>query len=191
VSHNQTYDENKLLRRIIDGDEQAYTALYHYHLDAIFYFIRKYIFIEQDAEDISASVFQKLWLQRATLDPSKPLRPYLYTIARNLCLNHLKLSQRRTAREAEALRLLHTGEENDFAAHEFMEELMREIEVCIKKLPPQTANIFSMAFLEGKSNHEIAALLHINEHTVRNQKSQALKQLRLSFRSWIMFCQLF
>ena len=176
---------------MIEGDEQAYTIVYHYHLDAIFYFIRKYIFIEQDAEDLSSSVFQQLWLQRNTIDPSKPLRPWLYTVARNHCFNHLKLSQRRTAREAEALRRLYAGEENDFAAHEFMEELMREIEASLKKLPPQTANIFTMAFLEGRSNQEIAALLHINEHTVRNQKSQALKQLRLSFRSWIMFCQLF
>ena len=191
MSDNQTYDENRLLRRIIDGDEQAYTVLYHRHLDAIFYFIRKYIFILQDAEDLTSSVFQKLWLQRNSIDPQKPLRPWLYTVARNLCLNHLKLSQRRTAREAEALRLLHAGGENDFAAHEFMEELMREIETALKRLSPQTANIFSMAFLEGRSNQEIAALLNINEHTVRNQKSQALKQLRLSFRSWIMFCQLF
>lgn len=189
--HNQTYDENRLLLRIIESDELAYTEVYHYHLDAIFYFVRKYIFIEQDAEDLTSSVFQQLWLQRNTLDSTKPLRPWLYTVARNLCFNHLKSSQRRNAREAEALRLLHTGEENDFAAHEFMEELMREIETSLKKLPPQTANIFTMAFLEGKSNHEIATLLHINEHTVRNQKSQALKQLRLSFRSWIMFCQLF
>lgn len=180
-----------LLRRIIEGDEQAYTIVYRYHLDAIFYFIRKYVFIEQDAEDLTSSVFQKLWLQKNTIDPEKPLRPWLYTVARNLCLNHLKLSQRRTAREAEALRRLHTGEENEFAAHEFIDELMRGIEITLKKLPPQTANIFTMAFLEGRSNQEIAALLHINEHTVRNQKSQALKQLRLSFRSWIMFCQLF
>ncbi|MBO9635081.1 MAG: sigma-70 family RNA polymerase sigma factor [Chitinophagaceae bacterium] len=191
MSYNQTYDENKLLRSLIEGDEQAYTLVYHHHLDAIFYFIRNYIFIEQDAEDLTSSVFQKLWLQRATLDPARPLRPWLYTVARNLCLNHLKLSQRRTAREAEALRILHTGEENEFAAHEFMEELMREIESSLKKLPPQTANIFTMAFLEGRSNQEIANLLQINEHTVRNQKSQALKQLRLSFRSWILFCQLF
>lgn len=189
MSDNRTYDESRLLRCIIEGDEQAYTAIYRFHVDAIFYFIRKYIFIEQDAEDLTSSVFQKLWQQRHTIDPSKPLRPWLYTVARNLCFNHLKLSQRRTAREAEALRILHAGEENDFAAHEFMEELMREIDLMLKELPPQTANIFSMAFLEGKSNHEIAAILQINEHTVRNQKSQALKQLRLSFRSWLVFCQ--
>lgn len=191
MSGNQTYEESRLLRRIIAGDEQAYAAVYHFHLDSIFYFIRKYIFIEQDAEDLTSSVFQKLWLQRNTIDAEKPLRPWLYTVARNLCFNHLKLSQRRTAREAEALRLLHAGQEDEFATHEFMEELMRGIEASMKKLPPQTANIFKMAYLEGKSNQEIAALLQINEHTVRNQKSHALKQLRLSFRTWIMFCQLF
>lgn len=189
MTPHPTYHEHELLERIIQGDEAAFTLVYSSHLDAIFYYVKKYLPGEQDAEDITASVFQTLWLQKATLDPSRPLRPWLYTIARNLCLNHLKLSQRRTARETEALQLLHTGEENEFAAHEFMEELMREIESLLKKLPPQAAAVFSMAFFEGKSNQEIAALLNINEHTVRNQKSLALKQLRLSFRSWLMFCQ--
>lgn len=189
MTPHPTYHEHELLERIIQGDEAAFTLVYSSHLDAIFYYVKKYLPGEQDAEDITASVFQTLWLQKATLDPSRPLRPWLYTIARNLCLNHLKLSQRRTAREAEALQLMHAGGENEFAAHEFMEDLMREIESLLKKLPPQAAAVFSMAFFEGKSNQEIAALLNINEHTVRNQKSLALKQLRLSFRSWLMFCQ--
>lgn len=189
MTPHPTYHERELLERITQGDAAAYTLLYSSHLDAIFYYVKKYLPGEQDAEDITASVFQTLWLQKAALDPSRPLRPWLYTIARNLCLNHLKLSQRRTAREAEALQMLHAGEENEFAAHEFMEELMREIESLLKKLPPQAAAVFSMAFFEGKSNQEIATLLNINEHTVRNQKSLALKQLRLSFRSWLMFCQ--
>lgn len=189
VTPPPTYQETELLQRLIAGDEAAYTLVYSSHLDAIFYYVKKYLPGEQDAEDITASVFQTLWLQKAVLDPSRPLRPWLYTIARNLCLNHLKSSQRRTAREADALQLLHAGEENEFAAHEFMEELMREIEILLKKLPPQTASIFSMAYFEGKSNQEIAAILRINEHTVRNQKSLALKQLRLSFRSWLVFCQ--
>lgn len=189
VTTPATYHENELIQRLIAGDEAAYTLLYSSHLDAIFYYVKKYLPGEQDAEDITASVFQTLWLQKSSLDASRPLRPWLYTIARNLCLNHLKSSQRRTAREADALHLLHAGEENEFAAHEFMEELMREIELLLKKLPPQAASIFSMAYFEGKSNQEIAELLHINEHTVRNQKSIALKHLRLSFRSWLMFCQ--
>lgn len=184
-----TYHETELLQRLMAGDEAAYTSVYTLHLDAIFYYVKKYLPAEQDAEDITAAVFQTLWLQKANLDPARPLRPWLYTIARNLCLNHLKSAQRRTAREADALQLLHAGEENEFAAHEFMEELMREIEIVLKKLPPQAASIFSMSYFEGKSNQEIAALLQINEHTVRNQKSLALKQLRLSFRSWIVFCQ--
>lgn len=189
LTPHPTYHESELLQRMRQGDEAAFTQVYSAHLDAIFYYVKKYLPADQDAEDITASVFQTLWLQRTSLDASRPLRPWLYTMARNQCLNHLKLSQRRTAREAEALHLLHAGEENEFAAHEFMEELMREIEALLKKLPPQTATIFSMAWFEGKTNQEIATLLQINEHTVRNQKSLALKQLRLSFRSWLIFCQ--
>ncbi len=107
-----------------------------------------------------------------TIDPSKPLRPWLYTVARNLCFQSFEIITTENSEEAEALRILHAGEENDFAAHEFMEELMREIESHAERTSPQTANIFSMAFLEGRSNHEIAAILQINEHTVRNQKAR-------------------
>lgn len=186
MTDSTQYNEEQLFRRLASGDERAFAEVYRTYFDPIYYYARR--FVDQDAEDIASGVFQKLWARRG--DPFESiahLKAFLYMITRNDCLNHIKLLKRRTERELEIIRMLESGEEDAFASHEFIAEMMKQIDVVMVTLPPQAARIFKLAYLEGKNNHEIAALLAINEHTVRNQKSNALRLLRLAFRVLLFF----
>ncbi|HJU45239.1 MAG TPA: sigma-70 family RNA polymerase sigma factor [Chitinophagaceae bacterium] len=185
------YDEAQLFRRMASGEEKAFAEVYRTYFDPVYYYARRFLDNDQDAEDIASTVFQKLWVHRGEpFESVTHLKAFLYAITRNDCLNHIKLLKRRTERELEVIRRLEGWEEDAFASHEFIAEMMKQVDMAIESLPPQAARIFKLAYLEGKNNHEIAAMLDINEHTVRNQKSHALRLLRMTFRVILLFVRL-
>src|SRR5205807_1596320 len=59
-------------------------------------------------------------------------------------------------------------------------EIYQHIYEEIEKLTPHLKKVFQMAYIEGMSNEEIAQQLGINNQSVRNDKSRALKQIRLA-----------
>lgn len=173
------------------GEEKAFAEVYRAWFDPVYYYARRFLDNDQDAEDVTSTVFQKLWSHKGEpFESLNHLKAFLYAVTRNDCLNHIKLLKRRTDRELEVIRRLENWEEDAFASHEFIAEMMKQIDIAIENLPPQAARIFKLAYLEGKDNHEIAALLDINEHTVRNQKSHALRLLRIAFRVFTFFVRL-
>jgi RNA polymerase sigma-70 factor (ECF subfamily) len=191
VTDSILYHEEQLFRRMASGDEKAFSEVYQTYFDPVYYYARRFLDNDQDAEDVASIVFQKLWTHRRTsFDSPMHLKSFLYTITRNDCLNHIKLLKRRTEREVEVMRKLEKGEEETFASHEFIAEMMKQIDKAMTSLPPQAARIFKLAYFEGKKNNEIATLLDINEHTVRNQKSHALKLLRTTFRVLLFLIKL-
>jgi RNA polymerase sigma-70 factor (family 1) len=183
LTDSTLYNEEQLFRRMASGDERAFAEVYRTYFDPIYYYARRFLDNDQDAEDVASTVFQKLWAHRSDpFESTTHLKAFLYAITRNDCINHIKLLKRRTERELEVIRTLESGEEDTFASHEFIAEMMKQIDMAIESLPPQAARIFKLAYFEGKSNNEIADMLEINEHTVRNQKSHALRLLRIAFR---------
>ena len=191
MTDSTLYHDGQLLLRMASGDERAFAEVYEIYFDPVFYYARRILDNDEDAEDVASTVFHKLWTRRTTaFESPMHLRAFLYAITRNDCLNHIKLLKRRTERELEVIRVLEKNEEDTFASHEFIAEIMKQVDIAIKTLPPQAARIFKLSYFEGKSNNEIAALLDINEHTVRNQKSHALKLLRVVFRVVTFFIKL-
>lgn len=185
------YDEAQLFRRMASGEERAFAEVYRVYFDPVYYYARRFLDNDQDAEDVASNVFQKLWAHQGDpFESAAHLKAFLYAVTRNDCINHIKLLKRRTERELEVIRRLEGWEEDSFASHEFIAEMMKQIDVAIENLPPQAARIFKLAYLEGKSNNEIAIMLEINEHTVRNQKSHALRLLRTAFRVIMFFVKL-
>ena len=66
-------------------------------------------------------------------------------------------------------------------------DIYSRVETEIVKLPEQRRIIFQLSRDEGLSNKEIAQKLNISVQTVKNQISHALKSIRSSIKSWIVF----
>lgn len=118
------------------------------------------------------------------------LKSFLFTSTRNACLDFLKTKNRRDGYEAAASELMKEEVENGFSEHEFLAELMKRVEQELENLPPQTKNVFMMAYFKGMTNAEIAEQLKISDATVRNQKSTALRFLRLTLKYNFLFFML-
>jgi RNA polymerase sigma-70 factor (ECF subfamily) len=133
------------------------------------------------AEDIVEESFIKLWHKRADFETVQNIKAFLYITVRNASLNHLKQAKRESLSKKQLAYL--SGEKEEFVLNEMIRaEVLKEIMIEIEKLPEQCGKVLKLGYLEGLKNQEIADLLHVSVHTVKNQKARAIQLLKIKFR---------
>src|SRR4051812_40821442 len=72
------------------GDERAFRALFDKYKRRIVNYARRFVYEQQRAEDVAQEVFLRLYRARESYEPKTKFRTYLYHIATNACLNHVR-----------------------------------------------------------------------------------------------------
>lgn len=138
-----------------------------------------YTFVQDrdEAEEIVQSTFMSVWEKRDALEIRTAVKPYLYAMVRNACLNvikHEKVKQVHAAGEiALAERSVESVTRTVMAA-----ELEDKIQEALLKLPEQCRLVFKLSRFEELKYAEIAEQLNISVKTVENQMGKALKIMR-------------
>lgn len=171
----QPHNEQKFLTRLAKGDTAAFVTVYEEYHTGLSLFARRYL-DAGPAADIVAEIFTVLWEQHKQYESILHLRASLYQTTRNRCIDYLR-SDKRQERHLEELRYLE-GNADAGDVEEIRAGVYRRILQEIDALPPYLREVFKLSYLEGKSNAEIAVLLHMKDATVRTKKSQALDILR-------------
>jgi RNA polymerase sigma-70 factor (ECF subfamily) len=170
--HEDPFDDFK------KGDPRGLQTLFAQFYAPLCLFAERLLHDRPAAEDIVADTFLKLWNRHADFDSLQNVKAFLYITTRNASLNLLKRMQREKLSQKQLAYL--SGEREGFVLEEIIRhEVLREISREIEKLPGQCRRIFKMSFFEGKKNQEIATLLAISVHTVKNQKARAIQLLRV------------
>ena len=133
----------------------------------------------------AADLFQETWLRAycayPRLDPDSNVRPWLYTIALNLCRNQARDGARRgaviiadEAANSPAERIGKTAQaqmENDGYAAVRMREL-------ISALPVKQREALQLRYFAGLDYPEIAEVMRCSQQTARANVSQARRKLK-------------
>ncbi|WP_099292261.1 MULTISPECIES: RNA polymerase sigma-70 factor [unclassified Butyricimonas] len=167
------------------GNHEAFENVFITCFPKVKSFIRGIIRSEADAEDLAQDVFIKLWVNRTTLNPEKPLGPYLYTMARNSALNFLKHKLIEDTFIDSFSNFNPVTDSSDEIL--FAKEIQLLIEMTICKMPVQRKRIYQMSRDNRLSNNEIAQELNISKKTVENQLSLALQEIRQVISSFLIF----
>jgi RNA polymerase sigma-70 factor (ECF subfamily) len=177
---------NDLIHQFKKGQQAAFTELYERYQPAIFYFVRKFVSDIGQAEDITAETFIKLWVRRQNFDNEKSISSYLHVTARNSSIDWIRTEKKQDENKEQLLILL-KQEQYDSLQDDVKAEVLRLIKAEIEKLPKKIKRVFILSYIDGKSNDEIAALLKINNQSVRNHKTRALTLIRLAIagKHWL------
>ena len=159
------------------GNKKAFTTIYTDCYPAVFFVANKYLTNKDDALDITAETFVKLWQSRKEFQSLEHIRNFLYTVARNAAINYLKSLQRKTVIEKELQYLQESAYTLDHEAIEVEAEACELIYKAIEDLPGKCRDIFKL-LISGKTTEEIAHQFNISVKTVRSQKARALELLR-------------
>ena len=89
-SENPETADSVLVQQALSGDQEAFEALVSRYKKLLFGLIHHYVGEYHEAEDILQQVWLQLYLSLATLRPSMQIKPWLFTVARNRCLDFLR-----------------------------------------------------------------------------------------------------
>lgn len=89
-----------LMRRVQRGDRAAFEELVARWQQPVLNFVFRTLPDATEAEDLAQGVFVQVWKSAARYEPSAKFSTWLFTIARNLCLNEFR---RRTRHPADSL----------------------------------------------------------------------------------------
>ena len=151
------------------GDPDGFQWLVHAHQEAIATFCVRYLGDEQAASDVTQDVFLTLWNERRRYRHKEKLRAYLYTIARNRCLAHLKKQKK--------LMPLDTDDrvESDGPERKILGQQLRK---SIRTLEPEFAEVVILRYLQDMELREIAEITRSPVGTVKSRLHRGLLQLR-------------
>lgn len=177
VRLDQTPDDAALVRRILNGDPDAWAILYHTYKGVVWR-IASSMVGPQDAEDVVQETFAKLFRRIRHFDPELgTLKWYISAIARNAAKDCLRARSRLARQLTEEM--IQTIE----AASEREPEGLEEVRRCLELFPDELGRKIFRLRLKLKNDKEIAAELRIAPSTVRAYKSQVYAFIRETMRT--------
>lgn len=157
--------------------DDAFKRLFDSYKNRLYGYVLAIAHSPYAAEEITQEIFIKLWLCRDILHQVDNLDGYIFTIARNKTLNHLRKAvyDERLLRE---LQLLATTENNNVEERALTDEYERLISDALMRLSPQRRLVYQLSRDKGLNYEEIASHLRLSRNTVRNHMVEALRFIR-------------
>jgi RNA polymerase sigma-70 factor (ECF subfamily) len=160
---------------ISDATRLQFTELLDQHRRMVFKVANTYA-SPSDREDLVQEIAAQLWGAFADYDPSRPFSTWLYRIALNVGISHLR---GRTARERRTVPLeLELHEAADPLAHEpDTDEAPRLLAKFIAQLDALNRALL-LLYLDERSYREIADILGISETNVSTKINRLKERVR-------------
>lgn len=182
-----------LVQNVLTGDENAFTLLVQRYSTSLFTFICRFLNDYDAASDTLQHVWTQCYLSLDKLDTGVPLKPWLFQVARNRCLDELRrkrgipFSQLQLANDDEELSVLEAIADPSPLPEELAEQhdLQAQLQAAIDTLPVKYRSVVLLRYSAQMSFREIAETLTMPEATAKTyfQRSKPLLRTALTQRS--------
>ena len=163
-----------------EARERAVYAFEHY-AESILGFIGRLLQDRHDAEALAQEVFLRLLVEKGSFAAEGKLRSWLYRVARNLSLDHLKKQRAKPVGAALDLLLPAKLATDSLEERELLEAMHRSL----GELPPLLRSTVVMRFLEGLSYEEIAEIEAVSQSALRTRIQKGIELLRVGMSAWL------
>lgn len=171
--------DEQLMQRAARGSDRAFEELYNRHARRLQGFFVRRLGDDADlAADFMHDTFLRLYAARETYREGRSFRPWLYTIAYNLCKNHLR----------NQLAVIH--EDKEVAEYSDIEldidtALLHDaLRVVLKSLPEPYAMLFSLHYEEELTVPQIAQITSLPEGTVKSRLHKAMNIIKKELKQY-------
>lgn len=151
----------QLVAKAQTGCLVSYERLVVMHQDRLFTFLAQMVGNDHDAQDIAQETFVKVYKHLADFDGRAKFTTWLYAIAKNTALNHLR-RRRHYHQPIEELAEVLPAEEPSFDESE-----RQSIWAAARTLKPHYFETLWLFYAEGFSLKEVAEIMGANSITVR------------------------
>jgi RNA polymerase sigma-70 factor, ECF subfamily len=176
--------EQQQIEALVAGDETAFEMIFRTYYQPLCNYAYTFLQDKEEAEEIVQGTFLSVWEKRDVLTIRTAVRPYLYAMVRNACLNvikHEKIKQKHAVEEIALAPHSHDSVSHAVASS----ELEAKIQDAMEKLPEQCRLVFKLSRFEELKYAEIAEQLDISVKTVENHMGKALKIMREQLKDYL------
>ena len=183
VSKNQT--DAELFALYAAGEETAFREIVSRYKNGLYVFLRNFLNQQDMVEDVFQETFLQLFTSRDSFDTSRPLRPWLFTIAANKAKDALRKQQRTAATLIGAIAdsqemsfddVLNALTSDSTMPYEELEdgEIALQVRQVIADMPENLREILILAYFNKFSYKQMAQILSIPIGTVKSRLHTAV-----------------
>jgi RNA polymerase sigma-70 factor (ECF subfamily) len=184
----------QLLTRYAAGEEAAFREIVNRYKDSLYAFLRQFIRQHDLVEDVFQETFMQLFNSRESFDMSRPLRPWLFTIAANKAKDALRKQQRKAAatigtiadsQEMSFDEVLNTLTSDKTAPYDELQkdEMAVRVRQIITNLPDNLREIILLAYFNKFSYKQMAEILSIPIGTVKSRLHTAVGRFAKDYKA--------
>jgi RNA polymerase sigma-70 factor, ECF subfamily len=174
-----------LLVKIAQGDRIALSQLYDRYSRMIYAIAWKSLNSVEDCEEVVLDVFAQVWRIADKFDPEKgSIEQWLFTLARSRILDRLRKLQR-LSKVTEAI---DAGKEIEFPTVSVdpiealaIVERRQQVLAVLSTIPLAQREVIELAYYQGLTHTEIAALTGLSLGTVKTRLRLGLSKLKVAF----------
>ncbi len=191
-------DEKELFSRYVAGEDAAFRELVDRYKNELYAFLRRFLNRQDLVEDVFQETFLQLFVSKDSYDTSRPLRPWLFTIAANKAKDALRKQQRKGAISIGTI-----ANSEDMSFDDVLnilscdntvpydnlkkEETARQVRQIIADMPENLREILILAYFNQFSYKQMADVLSIPIGTIKSRLHTAVgrfsKEWKASFGS--------
>ena len=168
-------EEAKLVHQAKSGDSEAFAQLYDAYVERVYRYIIFRVSEDMTTEDLVSQVFLKAWqnLDRYKMG-SSPFIAWLYTIARNLVIDHYRSRKDMLPLEEAAALPSDRQTPDEEAQMHFDLQAMRD---ALQFLTADQQQVLILKYIAGLPNENIAKMMKKQEGTIRGLQMRGLQTL--------------
>lgn len=183
-----------LMLRVKRGDLTAFEELVEKYKQPVMSLVYRTLPDLTEAEDLAQAVFVQVFKSADRYQPSARFTTWLFTIARNLCLNEIR---RRSRHPAESIEAGWTGEEGEPARDLgddrapgpvdllLRGELEAKVDAAVRALPENQRTALTLCQREEMSYEDIAAVLGCSLSATKSLIHRARETLKVRLKAYL------
>lgn len=195
VGPDTAEEDIALMLAVKRGDTAAFTTLMERWQEPILHFVYRLLPDKEEAEDLAQNVFVQLWRTAERYEPAARFSTFLFTIARNLCLNEVR---RRRRHPADRLDAPIEGEDGDELGRQVMDprqrsadaeavrsELYAKVDEAVADLPEKQRLALALCRDGDLSYEEIAEVVELSVPATKSLIFRAREVLRSRLKAYL------
>lgn len=171
------HDEQRLIRKVLEGDAEAFAPLVERYSRPIFALVVGIVGQREEAEELTQDIFLKAYTHLASYGGRSAFSTWLYRIACNTALTAVKRRQRRFALFdfSRAERLPELSDDGELT--ELSEAQEQALRTALDRLDPDERTLIQLHYYENRPLSECGEILSLTESNTKVRLHRIRKKL--------------
>lgn len=157
--------------------EKAFNGIVSSYTERLYWHVRRFLCCHEDTDDLLQDIFIKIWSALPSFRSESRIYTWIYRIATNEVLNHLRKFKVRSLMSLEnAHDILERKIDED--VHFNGNELQRELHKAIQRLPQKQRIVFNLRYFDEMKYEDISEITGTSTGALKASYHHAYNRIR-------------